>query len=75
MKTKTEHKPVPAPDRILRLPEVQENTGLSRSTIKERMAAKQFPRAIPLGGRLIGWSAREIADWVEERKAQRDQAA
>ncbi len=47
-------------DRILRRREVEARTGLSRSTIYRRMQAGTFPLAIPLGGRLVGWRARDI---------------
>lgn len=47
-------------DRILRRRQVEACTGLSRSTIYRRMQAGTFPPAIPLGGRLVGWRARDI---------------
>jgi prophage regulatory protein len=47
-------------DRIMRRREVEARTGLSRSTIYRRMQAGTFPPAIPLGGRLVGWRARDI---------------
>ncbi len=42
---------------ILRLPQVKDRTGLSRSTIYLRMANNEFPSPISLGGafgRLVG---------------------
>jgi prophage regulatory protein len=56
---------------ILRRPEVQFRTGLSRSTIYAMMAAGDFPKAIPLGHRAVGWSASEISEWLESRKSMR----
>ena len=57
---------------ILRLPEVQARTGLSRSTIYDRIKANPpaFPKPISLGGekaRAIGFLASEIDTWIQER--------
>jgi prophage regulatory protein len=46
---------------ILRLPAVSASTGLSRSTIYLRIAQGVFPRPVSLGGRTVGWPAREVA--------------
>lgn len=51
--------------RILRRRQVEERTGLSRSTIYRRMQAGTFPPAIPLGGRLVGWRAGDIEQFLE----------
>ncbi len=53
--------------RILRRPEVEQQTGLSRSTIYARMEQGTFPKPIPLGGRLVGWLERDINEWVEQQ--------
>lgn len=58
--------------RTLRRPEVESVTGLKCSSIYERMAAKTFPRPIPLGGRAVGWLESEIIDWQNKRKTERD---
>lgn len=53
---------------ILRLSAVKNRTGLSRSTIYERMAAGSFPKPMFLGGpgtRAVGWLESEINLWVE----------
>jgi prophage regulatory protein len=51
--------------RILRRRQVEERTGLSRSTIYRRMQAGTFPPAIALGGRLVGWRAADIEQFLE----------
>lgn len=53
--------------RILRLKLVIAQTGLSRSTIYERMNEKSFPSAINLGGRTVGWLEHEIEDWINSQ--------
>ena len=45
---------------ILRLPAVKTRTGLSRSTIYERMAKGTFPQQISLGARAVGWVDQSI---------------
>ncbi|WP_318454460.1 helix-turn-helix transcriptional regulator [Photobacterium leiognathi] len=61
---------------ILRLPEVQERTGLSRSSIYNYMEKNKFPKSISLGERAVGWLESEIESWisnkVQERKKELD---
>lgn len=50
---------------ILRRPQVQAKTGLSRSTLYDRIKAGCFPRPIKLGGaRSVGWLQSDIDDWI-----------
>lgn len=53
--------------RILRLPEVKNRTGLSRSTIYSFVAKGIFPRNLSLGPRSVGWLESDIQQWIEER--------
>ncbi len=54
--------------RILRLKEVENRTGLKRSTIYNRISLGAFPKQISLGGdRAIGWLESEINDWIQQR--------
>jgi len=50
--------------RILRLPQVREKTGLSRSSIYERMADGTFPVPYAIGPRAVGWLESEIENWL-----------
>lgn len=52
---------------ILRLKEVQARTGLSRSTLYERIKAGTFPQPISLGIRAVGFLESEINNWIEAR--------
>lgn len=52
------------PQAILRLPEVKQRTGLSRSTIYLRIANGEFPSSVSLGGRAVGWVDSEIEAWL-----------
>jgi len=61
--------------RILRLPELMKTVGLSRSAIYEKMAECQFPKAIPLSGRAVGWLSDDVAVWIAEQvRASREAA-
>ena len=48
-------------DAILRLPAVKARTGLSRSTIYQRVAEGNFPKPVNLGKRAVGWLESEIS--------------
>ena len=49
---------------ILRLPNVKARTGLSRSTIYQRVSAGTFPKPVNLGVRAVGWLEAEIDQWL-----------
>jgi len=53
--------------RIIRRPEVQNLTALSKSTIYLRISKGTFPSPIPLGGRLVGWLEADIQNWIESK--------
>ena len=52
--------------RILRLSQVLDRVGLSRSTLYERIKKGTFPRQITLGARAVGWLEHEIDAWLLE---------
>ena len=54
-------------NRILRLPEVQSQTGLSRSSIYLMMSEGLFPASVKLGERSVGWVEKEIQDWINQK--------
>ncbi len=51
--------------KILRLSEIKNVTGLSRSTIYLRISEQRFPKPINLGGRAVGWLEDEIEAWID----------
>lgn len=59
-------------ERILRRPEIETLTGLSRSTLYAMMSEGTFPKPIRLGKRAVGWPESCIQEWIEDRT--RDQA-
>jgi len=56
-----------SPVRLLRRPEVEARTGLSRSSIYARMAEGTFPRPVRLGKYGVAWIEAEIDEWVRNR--------
>jgi prophage regulatory protein len=52
---------------ILRLPAVIARTGLSRSTIYQRVSEGTFPKPLSLGARAVGWLESEIDEWLSSR--------
>jgi prophage regulatory protein len=61
--------------RILRLPGVIAQTGLSRSTIYLRVSQGEFPKQVRLGFRAVGWLESDIQGWLEEQIVASRQAA
>lgn len=59
--------PFAKPPRIVRLPEVKTRTGLSRSTLYERMRDGLFPHTVGLGGRSVGWLESDVESWIKAR--------
>lgn len=62
---------IPKKDRFLRLTDVKERTGLSRSTIYLEISKGTFPRNVSLGSRCVGWLESEIDAWMQTRINQR----
>ncbi len=59
--------PSPQPERIVRAKELQELTGLSRTTIWRMERNGEFPARVPLSGNSIGWRYSEVMDWMRTR--------
>lgn len=49
---------------ILRLPDVIQKTGISRSSIYSGIKAGTFPNHVALGPRAVGWRASDINGWL-----------
>jgi prophage regulatory protein len=57
---------------ILRRKQVEQRTGLSRSTIYDHIQKGSFPRPVKLGARAVGWLENEIDTWLATRLAERN---
>lgn len=67
----------PAPHCLLRCKQLQQESGLSRSTIYAKLDSKSshydptFPKPIKLGARSIAFIQSEVQEWIEKRIASR----
>jgi prophage regulatory protein len=59
---------------IIRLPQVLQRTGLSRSTIYTLIKDGQFKAPISLGRRAVGWLSSDVDEFIESRAASRKSA-
>lgn len=55
-------------DTLLRRPDVETRTGLSRSTIYDWMKRGEFPQPVKLGARLVAWRESDVTAWLESRE-------
>ncbi|MGX0954854.1 prophage regulatory protein [Pseudomonas viridiflava] len=53
--------------RILRLDEVEAKSGFKRAHIYALMKKGEFPQALRLGVRAVGWDSVEVDLWISER--------
>ena len=51
--------------RLIRLDEVKQKTGLSRSTIYLWMEEERFPQSVKIGGHSTAWVEEEIDEWIK----------
>ena len=63
------------PERLVRIREVKELTGLSTSYIYALVADERFPRSVQIleGGVAKAWVLSEVTSWITQRIAARDQ--
>jgi len=58
------HSPAPINDRLIRLPEVMQLTGLRRSAVYDQMQRGTFPRSVKIGPRAATWSESAVRAWI-----------
>ena len=61
--------------RLLRLNEVKQCTGLSKSSIYNQIDDGTFPQPVPIGARAVAWVEDEIQEWINNRITERRKAA
>ncbi len=59
-------------DRVFRLQDVLNITGLKRSNLYDLISKGMFPMQISLGPRSVGWLSSEIFIWQQDRIQERD---
>ena len=52
-------------EKLLRRPEVEAITGLSRAGIYAKMAKGDFPRPMRLGPRAVAWRESDVQEWID----------
>jgi prophage regulatory protein len=61
------------PRQLLRLPEVLNRTGLSRSRLYAKQRDGTFPRSVSLGGgAAVAWASDEVQAWIDSQVTARD---
>ncbi len=55
------------PLKIEKRKQVEARTGLSRSSIYQKVAEGTFPKPIRLSAQSVGWLSHEIDEWIEQR--------
>lgn len=61
--------------KVLKLKQVLDITGLSRSTLYHYIQNQQFPSQIQLGPKRVGWVEDEVIGWIKNRIENRDSNA
>ena len=51
--------------KLLRRPEVEVVTGLSRASIYAKMQKGEFPAPVRLGSNSVAWRVADIEDWID----------
>lgn len=54
---------------IVRASDIKAHTGYSRSHVYSLMKQGQFPQAVKLGQRAVGWLKSDLDTWLAERIA------
>lgn len=52
---------------VVRMPDVQVMTGMSRATVYRMMKDETFPSQIQLSPRAVGWLRTEIEQWIANK--------
>lgn len=61
--------------KLLRIRDLTEAFGISKSYIYKLSKDGKFPKPVPLieGGNAVGWIAEEVQEWLDERIAAREE--
>ena len=62
------------PGKLIRLPIVEDRTGLGKSSVYAGVRAGTFPPPVRLSARAVAWRESDIDQWIAERTTARGQA-
>ncbi len=54
-------------ERLIRLPEVMDRTGLRKATIYLYIKKGTFPKTIQLTQRTVGWREKDVEEWIKNK--------
>lgn len=54
-------------NRFIRMPDLRQKVGLSRSQIYKLIQQEQFPRPVKLGDRVSVWVDSEVEEWMSKQ--------
>ena len=57
---------------FIRLPEVRQKVGMSKSHIYDLISQDKFPKPVKVSSRISCWVAAEVDQWVQDRIDARD---
>ncbi len=61
--------------KLIRLPDVEQLTGLKKSSLYALIAKGEFPKVIKLTERSSAWLESEVGQWINDRVSARDTLA
>ena len=61
------------PGKLIRLPLVEDRTGLGKSSIYAGVKARTFPAPVRLSARAVAWREGDVDQWIAERTTARGQ--
>lgn len=67
MQLVSETRPPVQRDRLLRLPQVEQVTGLKKSTLYRLMREGRFVRCVQVTPRCTAWPESQVLQWVQDR--------
>lgn len=68
------NKTIPGTCRLMRIREVLQLSGLSRTTLYREINSHAFPAPVKLSSRSVGWLQDDVTQWLESRITQRGPA-
>lgn len=61
--------------KLMRMPDVLDAIGISKSTLYRMVAAGEFPAGVRIGERAIAWPSDEVQEFIRVRRAERGSRA
>jgi len=61
------------PGKLIRLPLVEDRTGLKKSSVYAGVKNRTFPAPVRLSARAVAWRESDVDQWIAERTTARGQ--